>query len=159
MTRADGLPLDFRHRTVRVSLEEPAATVPAQTTCVGPHYFETMGIPLLGGRVITADDRAGSEPVTVLSEPLARRLFPAGDALGGRVAFALGDNTSLVHTVVGVTADVVTSQMSTARPQMFVPLAQHPASGLIALVVAGLAGLPPARRAARVEPVIAMRAE
>ncbi len=65
--------------------------------------------------------------MAVLSESLATQLFPGKEALGQRVASALQSNEKKVLTVVGVTADVVTSQMQTARPQIFVPLAQHPA--------------------------------
>jgi len=39
----------------------------------------------------------------------------------------LQGNEKRVFTVVGITADVATSQMQTARRQIFVPLAQHPA--------------------------------
>ncbi len=49
---------------------------------VGDHYFKTTGIPILKGRPLTAEDRAGSEPVAVVSEPLARALAPGGAAVG-----------------------------------------------------------------------------
>jgi hypothetical protein len=42
-------------------------------------------------------------------------------------------------TVVGVTADVVTSQMSTDRPQIFVPMAQHQTSSVILIARASVA--------------------
>jgi ABC-type antimicrobial peptide transport system permease subunit len=61
------------------------------------------------------------------------RLFPDGEALGERLTFSLEGNTKQVFTVVGVTADLVTSQMGTARPQLFVPLAQHPTSDVIVI--------------------------
>ncbi len=127
VTVADGLPLDYNLRRTRVSLVGSDAQVVAHTTRVGEGYLATLGTPLLRGRDITATDRAGAELVAVLSESLATRLFPGREALGQRVASALQGNEKRVFTVVGITADVATSQMQTARRQIFVPLAQHPA--------------------------------
>lgn len=126
VTVADGLPLDYNLRRGYVSRVGDETQVRAHTKRVGEGYLATMGTPLLRGRDITGNDHAGAELVAVLSESLATQLFPGSDALGQRVASALQGNEKQVFTVVGVTADVVTSQMQTTRPQIFVPLAQHP---------------------------------
>jgi predicted permease len=130
VTVADGLPLDFRYRTERVWLEVDADTAPspfsAHVTRVGDRYLETMGIPLVRGRGFTADDRAGAELVTVVSKTLADRLAPGGDIIGQRLTFGDEAATQQVLTIVGVTADFPTSQMSTWREQLLLPLAQHP---------------------------------
>jgi putative ABC transport system permease protein len=136
VTVADGLPLDFRYRITRVSLETDANTAPkfvsVHVTRVGDGYLNTMGIPLLRGRTFAPDDGAGAEMVTVISNTLADQLYPDGDAaeaIGKRVTFlAPGDEGKAQHTltIVGVTADFPTSQMSTERAQLLVPLAQHP---------------------------------
>ena len=47
---------------------------------VGPRFFAVLGVPLVAGRDFTDDDRVGSEPVTIVSESVARRLF--GGATG-----------------------------------------------------------------------------
>lgn len=52
---------------------------------VSPGYFATLGLPLLEGRDFTDADRTGSEPVAIISETLARRMFPKGDALNHHV--------------------------------------------------------------------------
>jgi predicted permease len=136
VTVADGLPLDFRYRMTRVSLKTDANVAPkavsTHVTRVGDGYLHTMGIPLLRGRTFAIDDAAGAEMVTVISKTLADELFPdaaAGDAIGQKVIFGLtGGEKSAQHTltIVGVTADFPTSQMSTERAQLLVPLAQHP---------------------------------
>jgi putative ABC transport system permease protein len=131
VTLADGLPLDFRYRFVRVGREGAATLVRAHTTRVGENYFETMGIRMLRGRGFVRDDRSGSEPVVVLSEPLALQLFSGTEPVGQRLEFAMEGSSKQLFTVVGVTADVVTSQMGTERPQLFVPLSQHPAARVI----------------------------
>lgn len=133
-TVADGLPLDFRGRGTTVSLQaEPNGAptpVRVQVTRVGDGYLNTMGIPLLTGRDFSGDDSAGAEEVTIITKPLADRLFPnagAGEAIGKRLTFgaANGDTPPRTLTIIGVTGDFPTSQMSTDRPQLLMPLAQQ----------------------------------
>jgi predicted permease len=130
VTVADGLPLDFRGREMQVSLKVDANTAPrfisAQVTRTGDGYLGTMGIPLVRGRQFTAEDRDGSEPVTIVSKPLADRLAPDGDVIGKQLLFGPDPKTQKTLTIVGVTADFPTSQMSTWREQLLVPLAQYP---------------------------------
>jgi hypothetical protein len=136
VTVADGLPLDFRYRITRVSLQTEADVAPnfvsVQVTRVGDGYLKTMGIPLLRGRGFTADDRTGAEMVTVISKTLADQLFPNGDAaeaIGRRLTFGPAgteEGAQQTLTIVGVTGDFPTSQMSAERPQLLLPLAQHP---------------------------------
>ena len=47
---------------------------------VAPRFFAVLGVPIVAGRDFTDDDRRGSEPVTIVSESVARRLF--GGATG-----------------------------------------------------------------------------
>ncbi len=134
VTVADGLPLDFRGRGSTVSLQTGGSVpVRVQVTRVGDGYLNTMGIPLLSGRDFSGDDGAGSEKVTIITKPLADQLFPnAGvvEAIGKRLTFgAAGANGSAdkpqTLTIIGVTGDFPTSQMSTERAQLLLPLAQH----------------------------------
>lgn len=130
---ADGMPLDFIYRNTRIGREGESTFVPAHTTRIGAGYLETLGTRLLAGRTITANDREGAESVVLLSEPLARQLFPTSDPLGQRVTFGLAGQERQVYTVVGVTADLVSTQLGNPRPQLFVSLAQHPASSILAI--------------------------
>ena len=133
VTLANGTPLDFRSRYTGVSRDGDSTLIGAHTTRVADGYFETMKIRMLRGRGITADDRAGAELVTVVSEPLAAKLAANGDVVGQRVRFEEDGNEPRVYTVVGVTADVVSSQMGNPRPQLFVSLAQHPTAQLVVI--------------------------
>jgi predicted permease len=148
VTMADGLPLDFTYRDTRIApfdvaqgapsvsrgaRESDSTFVQAHTTRIAPGYMDTVGIRMLAGRTIEVTDGAAAERVVVLSEPLARQLFPGGNPLGERVVFALAGGEQQTHTVVGVTADLVSTQMGNPRPQLFVSLAQHPASTILAI--------------------------
>jgi predicted permease len=130
VTVTDGLPLDFRYRMTRVGTTPDGnaapKTVAAHVTRVGEGYLETLGIRLIRGRPFGPDDRAGAEDVTIVSKPLAERLFPNADPVGQRIAYGVGGKSERILTVVGVTADFPTSQMSTDRAQLLLPLAQHP---------------------------------
>ncbi len=67
-----------------------------------PGYFETLSIPLLRGRDLSESDVAGGPLAVVVNEALARRLWPAGEALGQRLTT---DESEDAFTVVGVVAD------------------------------------------------------
>ncbi|MBI2149989.1 MAG: ABC transporter permease [Acidobacteria bacterium] len=54
-------------------------------TAVSADYFSILGIGLKQGRGFTRGDRVGAEPVAVISETLAQRLWPNGDAIGRRI--------------------------------------------------------------------------
>jgi predicted permease len=51
----------------------------------GPRFFETMGIPLLSGRDLNSRDDGAAPQVAVISESVARELFPSGSPLGQRI--------------------------------------------------------------------------
>jgi hypothetical protein len=132
VTLADGTPLDFRYRITRVAtVQDPQLgsdapkIVAAHVTRVADGFLDTLGIRLLRGRAFGVEDGAGAEGVALVSQPLAERLFAGEEAVGQKLAFNAGEKTERVLTIVGVTSDFPTSQMSTDRAQVLVPLAQH----------------------------------
>ena len=52
---------------------------------VSDDYFRTLRIPLRQGRTFDARDRLGAPPTVVISESMARRYWPQGNALGARI--------------------------------------------------------------------------
>lgn len=130
VTMADGMPIDFTQRNVRASRSNGTEFVSTHVTRVAEGYLDTLGARLLRGRSITADDRGAAARVAVISEPLASRLFPHGDAIGQGLTFALEEGRDEDFTVIGVTADFATSQLPTERPQMLLPLPETPVSAV-----------------------------
>lgn len=57
----------------------------ARFRIVTPGFFATLGLPLIEGRDFTDADRMSSEPVAIVSQTLAQRMFPKGHALGHAV--------------------------------------------------------------------------
>jgi putative ABC transport system permease protein len=88
-------------------------------------YFEAAGIGLTSGRLLTADDRAGTLPVAVVNEALARAFWPDESPLGRRVRLDLpGD--SVWRTVVGVVENVRYGFGWTHFPEFYTTVAQRP---------------------------------
>ena len=71
-----------------------------------PGYFDAMGIPLVAGRDVTADDDRTSTNVMILSESLAEDLFPEGGALGRTLGVDVGGSEPWIAEVVGIVGDV-----------------------------------------------------
>jgi putative ABC transport system permease protein len=92
---------------------------------VSPDYFRTMGIPLRAGRYLEASDGETAVPVVVLSQTLAKTVWPKGDALGQQIM--LGPADSLPRTIVGIVGDVKHKGLDAeTKPQMYFPHAQFP---------------------------------
>jgi putative ABC transport system permease protein len=70
---------------------------------VSPGYFRTLGIPLLRGRLLTAQDGDGQMPVAVVNQEFARELLHAGDPIGH---FMQRGPTAPKITIVGVVNDI-----------------------------------------------------
>jgi putative ABC transport system permease protein len=73
---------------------------------VTPGYFGTLRIPLKRGRALGEEDREGLPSAAVISERLARRLWPDGSALGKRLRRTDGTSDPVWATVVGIAGDV-----------------------------------------------------
>lgn len=91
-------------------------------------YFETMGIPLLNGRLFTEDDRDGQPLVAVVSESFARRFFAGRSPIGERLAWSDPKAPDVRwHTIVGVVGSTRHGGVRTApRDEAYVPFDQWP---------------------------------
>jgi len=91
---------------------------------VDPGLFEAIGIRLLRGRNFSDADCDDTESVVIISNAMARRYWPDGDALGHMIRAADPDDHDMV--VVGVAADAkIRSIGESPRDMIYRPLAQH----------------------------------
>jgi putative ABC transport system permease protein len=114
----NALPLDIGWRVSFGVEGRPAAhtneDAMAQVVTVSTGYFETVRATLLAGRYFSDHDHAQTEPVIVVNQTFARRVFPGEDALGKRVVSTaqqigpLGRNLAgrVPFRIVGIVADV-----------------------------------------------------
>jgi len=86
------------------------AGVPASRFAVSPDYFRTMGMSLLAGRDFDERDGLTTPRVAIVSEAIARRLWPGRSAIGRFVAarnnFPAPGEKIEWHEVVGVVNEV-----------------------------------------------------
>jgi predicted permease len=89
---------------------------------VGPGYFSTMGIPILLGREITAQDTAGGLRAAVVNETFAHRFFPSANPIGKHIRDTYPGNPGEC-VVVGVAADAKYNSLREKTPaRIYLPL-------------------------------------
>ena len=94
----------------------------------GPDYFQTMGIPLLRGRLFTPEDTITSPCVVVIDSVFAHLYFPDSNPLGQTITF--GFSPSPPCQIVGVVGHVkdwgLQDLAANVRNQLYFPLCQDP---------------------------------
>jgi len=94
----------------------------AELESVTPGTFQALGIPLLQGRDFQSTDHSNSPAVAIIDEPLARRYWPQGDAIGKRIK-TTGDQTWM--TVVGIVGGIKHGNLAEEkRPHIYFAMAQ-----------------------------------
>lgn len=87
---------------------------------VSEGYFETLGIPLLEGRLFTVQDTDGAPKVAVINQAAARKFFVGRKPVGQLLAF-----DKLEYRIVGVVRDAKHNSLrEPSAPFAFLPLAQ-----------------------------------
>jgi putative ABC transport system permease protein len=72
---------------------------------VGPDYFSAVGIPVLAGRGIEAQDTAASTRVAVVNEAMAKRYFSGQNPIGRQFQIDDPDWLAKPITIVGISRD------------------------------------------------------
>ena len=90
-------------------------------------YFQTLGIPLLRGRMFDERDGPDAQHVAVISDSLARERWPSQDPLGHTIEFGNMDGDLRLLTIVGIVGDVREYGLDAPpRPTVYVNLFQRP---------------------------------
>lgn len=123
----DGAPLDLSGNYTSVADADgpdDERTV-VEFTRVTEGYFETIGTPLVRGRGVERTDNVSSEPVVVITQSLADRIWPGQFALGRRLRLRIHRGERQSFTVVGVTVNVASSRATEDQPHIFLALRQQ----------------------------------
>jgi putative ABC transport system permease protein len=112
----------------------PAQQPSIQTRVATTEYFQTMGIPLKRGRLFSADDRAGTPPVVLLTESAVREYFPNEEPLGKKITLGWGHGPGTPRAggeVVGIVGDIKEEGLQEPNPpQIYLPYQQWPVQSM-----------------------------
>ncbi len=129
--------------------EVGASRTPVAYKFVSPEYFDVFGIPILRGRSFTAAERDGDHPVAIVSESMARALWPNGNGVGEtfRLEPVLNSESqprdeppmpARVVTVVGVSREVTGFRFSDVKDAgIFLPTSVNTPQTLVVARVSG----------------------
>jgi putative ABC transport system permease protein len=115
---------------------------------IAPNFFETLRIPVIGGREFTDSDRATTKLVAIANEAMAKHFWPNENVVGKRFHF-FGDPA--LREIVGVVRNTVVNNIGEEpQPLVYIPLVQNYSPAVVMQV----------RTSGRPEPVIsAVRAQ
>jgi putative ABC transport system permease protein len=130
------VPLTGASMPTRVAVEgqaDPETELVTLFRTISPEYFETMRIPLLKGRGLTAADLTGSSSAVVVNQAFVRRYWPGRDPIGKRVTVfksvqpRADFGQPLDGIVVGLVGDVRHfGQETDAVPEAYLPYLRNP---------------------------------
>jgi putative ABC transport system permease protein len=121
--------LPFSGVDARLSLEVADRTIAspfpvrAHPRLVSAEYFQTLGIPLMRGRVFDDRDRTDAPPVAIINQSAIRRFWADRNPLGERIS--LGDPPRWME-IVGVVGDIKFDGLDAeTEPEVYMPLPQE----------------------------------
>jgi len=101
----------------------PGKETEANLRVVNEHYFQTIGVPLLAGRMFDERDNNGAPAVVIIGKTIADRLFAGRDPVGRKLRYPSIQLDPI--TIVGVVGDVkITGLDEEIRPVLYYPLRQ-----------------------------------
>jgi putative ABC transport system permease protein len=125
----DNLPLQGGN-TTRFQIEgdpipPPGQQIEANLRVVSESYFQTLGVPLIAGRMFDERDKADAPGVVIIGKSLADRVFADRDPIGRRLVFTSAQAPPV--QVVGVVGDVKIGALDEAiRPVLYFSYRQIP---------------------------------
>jgi putative ABC transport system permease protein len=130
---------NFDRRTIEVEGQPKGAgeNPDIDNYMITPNYLRAMSIPLRQGRGLTEQDTENAPLAVLVSETMAKKLWPGVEPIGKRVRFFNSDPPERRpwRTVVGVVPDVKQYGLDTAGTMaMYEPLAQFPTSAVTLVV-------------------------
>jgi hypothetical protein len=150
---------------------KPGESMSPYFNAVSAGYFKTMGIPLQAGRDFDERDANYDIPdpkvpgfevhdtVAIVNASFAKRYFGGRSPIGHHIGFGGDPGTKTPIEIIGVVGDAKYTGVRDDIPQqLYVPFLEHDYAITLS-IVALIAGYVPARRAMRVNPVLALKYE
>jgi len=110
------------------------ADIPEDVNFTGNAFFETMGIPIIGGRGFGPQDTASSQPVAIVNQALAKKRFPNMNPIGKR--FRADGPANAWIQIVGICANTRYANLrDDSPPQFFMPYVQQKEVGVLTYAI------------------------
>jgi predicted permease len=122
------LPLN-NGNTTRFSIEGDPIPAPGQETeanirVVNESYFQTLGVPLLAGRMFDDHDKSDTQGVVIIGKTIADKLFAGRNPVGRKITYP--SFTGPGDLIVGVVGDVrITGLDQAIKPVVYYPFRQN----------------------------------
>jgi len=99
-------------------------------------YFQTMGIPLLSGRLVTEQDVTNGSRFVLINEAMAKRFWPGEDPVGKRISTMVSSGQQIPwQTIVGVVGNVRHLGLDVEpRPEIYYHTNTSPPFGPVAVI-------------------------
>jgi putative ABC transport system permease protein len=122
------------------------AALVADYFVISSGYFAAMHTPIVRGRGIEDQDRAGTDTVVVVNQEFVRKYLPGENPIGRRFRYlGMDSRNEPMMTIVGVVADVRNDSLaSPVVPEAYVSYLQRPNRTRSPVLVAARAGQPEA---------------
>ncbi|HVG21441.1 MAG TPA: ABC transporter permease [Blastocatellia bacterium] len=127
------VPLDGNTSATLAAIEglvPPDDDIRVYVHVISPNFLATMGIPFLRGRDFGIQDNDQSPGAIIISESMARRLWPGDDPIGKRISAGRDQNGNRIWSqIVGVVGDVKYRTLirdQNKDPDVYLPLLQNP---------------------------------
>ena len=127
---ATTLPVTGTGSAIHFNIEGRAPKSPHDYVVIGYRpvtagYLETLGVPLIRGRLIAASDSDSTPYVAVINQAAARQYFPDGDPLGKRIQLGATPDASVPWMeVVGIVGDLKQDLAGEPTAEMYLPVRQ-----------------------------------
>jgi predicted permease len=96
-----------------------------QQNWIGPHFFATLGIPLLSGRELDDRDTSTAPKVAIVNEQMAQIYFHNQNPIGRHFAFGAGNGVHPDIEIIGVVKDSKNTDLrQELRPFVYIPYSQ-----------------------------------
>ena len=116
-------------------VSQPGAGLSTMYYSVSADYFKTMSIPLVRGRYFTEHDTKDASKVAIISEAMAKKIFPNEDPIGKAITFDVNQKNPAWFEIVGIVGDVKQYGLDRETPiQTYEPFTQQTLSSMSLIV-------------------------
>jgi len=133
----------FRDEDYLAMMKDPNRAGEAEFGVASEGFFQTLGIPLIRGRMFDDRDGVNSTPVAVVSQSLVRAKWPKEDPIGKTIEFGNMDGDMRLVSIIGIVGDIRNSTLEQPpTPTVYMNYRQRPRKAANLFVVVRTSSTP-----------------